>query len=184
MFSDIGRKPHNSACFAEIIEKIRADDPSGISDLRSSFESGIELLLARRNVQGIEAEVALILSTMHRDVKNGSVSDPAQLLELLQFAVAHAPGVEAGKRPVIEEQWAIHGALQDLSFTERDALVRFYLFEQEPGQIELETGVSRVHLQIIRSKCRNAFLDSRGRFSGTDSTILKRNLRRAATASG
>jgi hypothetical protein len=41
------------ARFAEIIRKLQAHDPSGMDDLRTMFDRGLRLLLARRGVQDL-----------------------------------------------------------------------------------------------------------------------------------
>jgi hypothetical protein len=144
------------ARFAEIKRKLRADDPSGMDALRTMFDSGLRLLLVRRGVLDTERISGIVLSRAADLVRRRTLSDPATLASHLRTAMneiqPRVGGAGSGTQPA--EAAKAREVLAGLDESEREALLRFYLREQQPARICRELGLTEQAFFELKSRVR------------------------------
>jgi hypothetical protein len=157
-------REHDSADlarFAEITRKIQAHDPSGMDDLRTTFDGGLRLLLARRGVEDIDRISGIVLSRAADLVRRQALADPATLPSDLRTAMNEIwPSV--GRAPIDTEPAVTaeaRGILASLDGSEREALLRFYLREQLSAQICLDLGLTEYAFSALKSRVRAKYFE-------------------------
>ena len=157
-------REHDSADlarFAEIIRKLQAHDPSGMDDLRTTFDGGLRLLLARRGVEDIDRISGIVLSRAANLVRRQAPANPATLPSHLRAAMNEIrPSV--GCAPINTQPAEIPEAreiLASLDGGEREAMLRFYLREQKPAQICADMGLSEDAFFALKSRVRAKYFE-------------------------
>jgi hypothetical protein len=150
---------HDSAYlarFADITRKLQAHDPTGMDALRTMFDGGLRLLLVRRGVLDTEGISGIVLRRAADLVRCRTPSDPATLPCHLRTAMNEIqPRVGRGgigTRPA--ETVEAREVLAKLDEGEREALLRFYLREQQPAQICRELGLTEQAFSALKSRVR------------------------------
>jgi hypothetical protein len=157
-------REHDSADlarFAEIIRKLQAHDPSGMDDLRTTFDGGLRLLLARRGVEDIDRISGIVLSRAADRVRGRVSADPATLpsdlctaMNAIRSSLGRAPiGTQAAETAEARE------ILHSLDGNEREALLRFYLRKQPPAQICVDLGLTECAFSALKSSVRAKYFE-------------------------
>jgi hypothetical protein len=151
------------ARFADITRKLQAHDPSGMDALRTMFDRGLRLLLVRRGVLDTERISGVVLSRAADLVRRRAPSDPAALPSHLRTAMNQIqPQVgRAGIGTQPAETAEAREVLAGLDESEREALLRFYLREQQPAQICRELGLTEQAFSALKSSVRAKYRELR-----------------------
>jgi hypothetical protein len=149
---------HDSAdlACADITRKLQVHDPSGMDALRTMFDSGLRLLLVRRGVLDTEGIGGIVLSRAAALVRRRTPSAPATLASHLRTAMNEIqPRVgRAGISPQPAKTAEAREALAELDESESEALLRFYVREQQPAQICRELGLTEQAFFALKSRVR------------------------------
>lgn len=148
------------ARFAEIIRKLQAHDPSGMDDLRTMFDRGLRLLLARRGVQDIDRISGIVLSRA-ADLVRQAPADPATLPSHIRAAMNEigTPNGRAGIGIQPVETAEAREVLASLDGNEREALIRFYIREQQSAQICQDMGFPEYAFSALKSRVRAKYFE-------------------------
>lgn len=147
--------------FAEIIRKLQAHDPSGMDDMRTMFDRGLRLLLARRGVQDIDHASGIIMSRAAELVRRRAPFDPARLPAQLRTALNEIHPAE-GSAPIgtqSAETAKAREVLASLEGSEREALLRFYVREQRPAQICVDLDFTECAFSALKSRVRAQYFE-------------------------
>ena len=151
------------ARFADITRRLQVHDPSGMDALRATFDPGLRLLLVRRGVLDTERVSGMVLSLAADLVRRRTPSDPAALPSHLRNAMNEiqprvgCPGI--GPQPA--ETAEAREVLARLDESEREALLRFYLREQQPAQICRDLGLTEQAFSALKSRVRAKYRELR-----------------------
>ena len=156
-----GDRAADYPCFTEITRKLRAHDPSGMDDLRATFDRGLRLLLVRRGVQDTERISELVLSRAADLVRRGASFDPETLPCQLRTAMNEIRPADGGAgmcgQPVKTAE--AREVLARLDGSEYEALLRFYLRGQKPAQICLDLGLTEDAFSALKSRARAKYFE-------------------------
>jgi len=149
------------ARFAEITRKLQARDPSGMDDLRTMFDRGLRLLLARRGVEDIDRISGIVLSRAADLVRLRTPALAAMLPSHLRTAMneirSSAGGAPIGAQPAgVAQAREILGSLDG---SEREALLRFYLREQPPAQICVDMRLTEHAFSALKTRVRAKYFE-------------------------
>jgi len=147
--------------FAEVIRKLQAHDPSGMDDLRTMFDRGLRLLLARRGVEDADRASGMVLSRAAELVRRSVPFDPARLPSQLRTALNEIHPAE-GSAPLgtpSAETAEAREVLASLDGSEREALLRFYLREQRPDKICVDLGFTEHAFSALKSRVRAKYFE-------------------------
>ena len=151
----------DSARFAEITRKLQVHDPSGMDDLRTTFDCGLRLLLVRRGVQDLDRTSEIVLSRAADLVRGRVPCDPAMLPSQIRTAMNEIRLAE-GRAPIRTqpaETAEAREVLAGLEGGEREALLRFYLHEQWPAQICADLGLTEFAFSTLKSRVRAKYFE-------------------------
>ena len=186
--------PADSAAWASLVERIRADDPSGMEELYRVFSQGIRFYLCRQlGTQDLDDRVHDIFLIVTQSIRRGDLREPDRLMgyvrTVLRRQVAshieqivhsrnnHADletGLRLSDRRPDPERSAIQNENQTLALRilhslktrDREVLVRFYLKEQAPEEICRELDLSATQFRLIKSRAKTRFVElAKRRFS-------------------
>ncbi len=186
--------PADSAAWASLVERIRADDPSGMEELYRVFSQGIRFYLCRQlGTQDLDDRVHDIFLIVTQSIRRGDLREPDRLMgyvrTVLRRQVAshieqivhsrnnHADletGLRLSDRRPDPERSAIQNenqtlalrVLHSLKTRDREVLVRFYLKEQAPEEICRELDLSATQFRLIKSRAKTRFVElAKRRFS-------------------
>lgn len=146
--------------FAEIIRKLQAHDPSGMDDLRTMFNRGLRLLLARRGVQDLD-RISRIVISRAADLVRQATTDPATLPSHIRTAMNEIRPSDGragiGMRSVNMAE--AREALASLDGIEHQALIRFYLHEQQSAQICQDMGFTEHAFSALKSRMKAKYFE-------------------------
>ncbi|MBZ5584162.1 MAG: sigma-70 family RNA polymerase sigma factor [Acidobacteriia bacterium] len=169
----------------ELVERIRAGEPSGMEDLYRVFSEGIRFHLCRQlGSQDLDDKIHDIFVIIAQSIQNGELRQPERLMGYVRTVVrrqiaAYVNGVVETRRreavldpgmPVsdhhpdperraIERQNAEMAmrVLQSIPKRDREVLVRFYLREQSAPEICGEMGLTENQFRLIKSRAKARF---------------------------
>lgn len=172
--------------WANLVERIQADDPSGMEDLYRVFSHGIRFYLCRQlGSQDLDDRLHDIFLTITQSIRRGDLREPERLMgyvrtvlrrhvaseieSIVQSRSNHADldtGIRLADRRPNPESSAIRRENQDLAMRvlnslkrrDREVLIRFYLKEQEPGDICRDLALSATQFRLIKSRAKNRFV--------------------------
>jgi RNA polymerase sigma-70 factor, ECF subfamily len=171
--------------WSALVERIRAGEPSGMEELYRVFYKGIRFYLFRRvGPQDLDDRVHDVFLIITQSILRGELREPDRLMGYVRTVVrrqvaAHIDGavqarhsrvdIDSGinladhhpdpERGAIERQ-TLELALRVLNSIpkrDREVLTRFYLKEQQPGQICHEMALSETQFRLIKSRAKARF---------------------------
>jgi len=183
---DFGNKVDSSdPSWPNLVERIRAGEPSGMEDLYGVFSKGIRFYLCRQlGPQDLDDKVHDIFLIITKSIQNGELRDPERLMGYVRTIVrrqvaAHINAMVQARRNqtdldfgtaltdyhpnperrIIEEQnlKLAMRILSSLHKREREVLIRFYLREQTPAQICHDLGLTETQFRLIKSRAKARF---------------------------
>jgi len=169
----------------DLVEKIKADDQSGMEELYRVFSRGVRFYLCRQlGPQDLEDKVHDTFLIVVQAVRRGELREPERLMGFVRTVVrrqvaAHIDqavhtrrqqvGLESGTAVVDlnrdPEETAIHqqheqiakGILNSISKRDREILTRFYLLEQSQEQICDQMNLTETQFRLLKSRAKARF---------------------------
>lgn len=181
-------------CWTDVVERIRARNPSGMEDLWHVFNTGVRFYLCRQlPAQDLEDKLHEIFVMVTQSIQNGDVREPERLMGYVRTVVRrqlaghiatmvkarqalamldrgglitdHTPDPERGVIERENTEIALR-VLRGLNRRDREVLVRFYLREQEQQDICREMCLTDTQFRVIKSRAKARFGElGRTRFS-------------------
>lgn len=180
--------------WAGLVERIQANDPSGMEELYRVFTTGIRFYLCRHlGPQDLDDKVHDAFLTIAQSIRRGEVREPERLMGYVRTVIrrqvaGYIAGAVEARRNRIEpdrgvllrdrqpdpERRAIEHqnvevalrVLQSLPRRDREVLVRFYLREQSPHQICRDMRLTETQFRLTKSRAKARFTElGRARFA-------------------
>ncbi len=179
------RRDAGDSSWAELVEKIRAGDESGMEDLYRVFSEGIRFHLCRQlGPQDLDDKIHDIFVIIAQSIRKGELRQPERLMGYVRTIVrrqlaAYVNGViEARRRETVldpgmslsdhhpdPERRAIERqnaevamrVLKSIPQRDREVLVRFYLKEQTAPEICGDMGLTENQFRLIKSRAKARF---------------------------
>jgi len=175
----------SSPHWIDLVEKIKADDQSGMEELYRVFSRGVRFYLCRQlGPQDLEDKVHDTFLIVVQAVRRGELREPERLMGFVRTVVrrqvaAHIDqavhtrrqqvGLESGTSVVDlnrdPEETAIHlqheqiakRVLNSISKRDREILTRFYLLEQSQEQICDQMNLTETQFRLLKSRAKARF---------------------------
>ena len=169
----------------ELVERIKADDQSGMEELYRVFSRGVRFYLCRQlGPQDLEDKVHDTFLIVVQAVRRGELREPERLMGFVRTVVrrqvaAHIDqavhnrrqqvGLESGTTVVDlnrdPEETAIRQqheqiakrVLNSISKRDREILTRFYLLEQSQQQICDQMSLTETQFRLLKSRAKARF---------------------------
>ena len=169
----------------ELVERIKADDQSGMEELYRVFSRGVRFYLCRQlGPQDLEDKVHDTFLIVVQAVRRGELREPERLMGFVRTVVrrqvaAHIDqavhnrrqqvGLESGTAVVDmnrdPEETAIRQqheqiakrVLNSISKRDREILTRFYLLEQSQQQICDQMNLTETQFRLLKSRAKARF---------------------------
>jgi RNA polymerase sigma factor (sigma-70 family) len=179
--------PASPQPWASLVERIRADDPSGMEELYRVFTTGIRFYLCRQlGSQDLDDKVHDAFLTITQSIRRGDLREPERLMGYVRTVIRRQVAGYIGtavesRRNVVDpdhgailrdrqpdpERRAIEGqnlelamrVLNTLPRRDREVLVRFYLQEQSPRQICRDMGLTQTQFRLTKSRAKARFTE-------------------------
>lgn len=180
--------------WVSMVERIQADDPSGMEELYRVFTTGIRFYLCRQlGPQDLDDKVHDAFLTITQSIRRGDLREPERLMGYVRTIVRRQVAGYIGsavesRRTLVDPD---HGAilrdrqpdpesrviedqnvelamrvLNTLPRRDREVLVRFYLKEQSPRQICRDLGLTKTQFRLTKSRAKARFTElSKARFA-------------------
>jgi len=170
-----------------MVERIQANDPTGMEDLYSVFTTGIRFYLCRQlGPQDLDDKVHDAFLTITQSIRRGDLREPERLMGYVRTVVRRqvasyiGAAVESRRTLVDPDHGAIlrdrqpdpeRRAIEDqnnslamrvlntLPRRDREVLVRFYLQEQSPPQICREMKLTQTQFRLTKSRAKARFTE-------------------------
>lgn len=171
--------------WAELVEKIRRNDPEGLEELYRVFSRGVRFYLCRQlGPQDLDDRVHDTFIIVSQAIQRGELREPDRLMGYVRTIVRRQVAAQiednvlsrkqqfdldwglavkdSGSDP---EQAAIRQqnqqlavkVLKSISPRDREILIRFYLWEQPAGQICTEMGLTDTQFRLLKSRAKARF---------------------------
>ena len=178
-------EPVNRTAWEDLVDRICANDPTGMEDLYAVFSRGIRFYLFRQlGVQEVEDKVHDIFLIVVQAIRRGDLRAPERLMGFVRTVVRrqvagyidqaiHArrehSDLESGAGIMDHrhdpEQKAISDErvdlmtqiLQGISKRDQEILTRFYLLEQTQEEICAQMNLSETQFRLLKSRAKARF---------------------------
>jgi RNA polymerase sigma factor (sigma-70 family) len=175
----------SAACWIDLVEKIRQNDPDGLSELYRVFSRGVRYYLCRQlGPQDLDDRVHDTFIVVAEAIQRGELREPDRLMGYVRTIVRRQVAAQiednvVSRRQQFDLDWglAVHdGAsnpeeaaihhenqqiivrvLESIAPRDREVLIRFYLWEQLPEQICAEMGLSDTQFRLLKSRAKSRF---------------------------
>jgi len=177
--------PFSGPDWRNLVEKIKADDQSGMEELYHVFSRGVRFYLCRQlGPQDLEDKIHDTFLIVVQAVRRGELREPERLMGFVRTVVrrqvaAHIDqavhtrrqqvGIESGTTVVDlnrdPEENAIRQqheqiakrVLNSISKRDREILIRFYLLEQTQQQICTQMNLTETQFRLLKSRAKARF---------------------------
>jgi RNA polymerase sigma-70 factor, ECF subfamily len=181
--------------WADVVDRIRCDDPSGLEELYKVFCKGVRFFMLRQfGVRDLDDKVHDIFVIVAQAIQRGDLRDPERLMGYMRTvirrqAAAHIERIVQERRqqadlddviPFVQDQQkdpereAIDNekteiaarVLRSLCTRDREVLIRFYVKGQRPETIWAEMGLTPTQFRLIKSRAKARYTElCQARFS-------------------
>lgn len=180
--------------WASLVQRIQANDPSGLEELYRVFTTGIRFYLCRQlGPQDLEDKVHDAFLTITQSIRRGDLREPERLMGYVRTVIRRQVAgyiatavdsrrnrVDPDRSPMLRdrrpdpERIAIERQnvdlalriLQSLPRRDREVLMRFYLKEQSPRQICRDLRLTQTQFRLTKSRAKARFAElGRARFA-------------------
>lgn len=183
----LSEPPATPQPWAGIVERIQANDPSGMEELYAVFTTGIRFYLCRQlGPQDLDDKVHDAFLTIAQSIRRGDLREPERLMGYVRTVVRRQVAGYIGtavesRRNIVDpdhgavlrdqqldpERKAIEGQNVELAMRvlgtlprrDREVLVRFYLQEQSPRQICRDMGLTPTQFRLTKSRAKARFTE-------------------------
>jgi RNA polymerase sigma factor (sigma-70 family) len=175
----------SAASWTELVEKIRQNDPDGLSELYRVFSRGVRYYLCRQlGPQDLDDRVHDTFIVVAEAIQRGELREPDRLMGYVRTIVRRQVAAQiednvVSRRQQFDLDWglAVHDrasnpeeaaiqqenqqiairVLESIAPRDREVLIRFYLWEQPPEQICAEMGLSDTQFRLLKSRAKSRF---------------------------
>jgi RNA polymerase sigma-70 factor, ECF subfamily len=181
--------------WADIVDRIRRDEPSGMEELYKVFRKGVRFFLLRQfGVRDLDDKVHDIFVIVLTAIKRGDLREPERLMGFVRTvirrqAAAHIEQIKQERRqqadlddviPFVQDEQKDpeHEAidkekteiaarvLRSLCTRDREVLIRFYVKGHRPETIWAEMGLTPTQFRLIKSRAKGRYTElCQARFS-------------------
>jgi RNA polymerase sigma factor (sigma-70 family) len=172
-----------SSQWIELVDRIRAGDPSAMQELYQIFGRGVRFYLCRQlGMQEVDDTFVVVVQA----IRNGELREPERLMGFVRtvarrMVAGHIDhlvhrrrdnvGIESGvvipDRRITPEEQTIQRekvdvmlqVLREMSGRDRDVLTRFYLYEQPQEQICREMKLTPTQFRLLKSRAKTRFAE-------------------------
>jgi RNA polymerase sigma-70 factor, ECF subfamily len=171
--------------WAEVVERIRRGDPSGMEELYRVFSKGVRFFLYRQlGPRDLDDKLHDVFVIVAQAIQRGDLRDPDRLMGYVRTVMRrqvaghienaiqerrnhtdldgtlvladHHPDPERGAIARQNDELAKR-ILQSIGKRDREVLIRFYLEEQSPELICREMGLTETQFRLIKSRAKARF---------------------------
>ncbi|HLI83301.1 MAG TPA: sigma-70 family RNA polymerase sigma factor [Bryobacteraceae bacterium] len=171
--------------WAEVVERIRRGDPSGLAELYQVFSKGVRFFLYRQlGPRDLDDKLHDVFVIVAQAIQRGDLRDPERLMGYVRTVIRrqvaghieeaiqerrnhadlegtliladHHPDPERGAIEKQNDELAMR-ILQSIGKRDREVLTRFYLDEQPPERICREMGLTETQFRLIKSRAKARF---------------------------
>ena len=171
--------------WAELVDRIRQNDSSGLEDLYRVFSRGVRFYLCRQlGPQDLDDKVHDTFLIVAQAIQRGELREPERLMGYVRTIVRRQVAAQIednvhSRRHQIDLDWglAVHDAasnpeqtaiqqenqeialkvLKSIAPRDREILIRFYLREQPADQICAEMGLTETQFRLLKSRAKARF---------------------------
>jgi RNA polymerase sigma factor (sigma-70 family) len=172
-------------CWADLVEKIRQNDPDGLEELYRVFSRGVRFYLCRQlGPQDLDDRVHDTFIVVAQAIQRGELREPDRLMGYVRTIVRRQVAAQIednvlSRRQQFDLDWglAVRDAasnpeqaairqenqqlavkvLKSIAPRDREILIRFYLWEQPPEQICSEMGLTDTQFRLLKSRAKARF---------------------------
>jgi RNA polymerase sigma-70 factor (ECF subfamily) len=173
------------AAWVDLVERIRGNQTDGMEELYRLFSKGIRFYLCRQlGPQELDDKVHDTFLIVVQSIRRGELREPERLMGFVRTIVrrqvaAHIDRVVQNRREqadldssmkvpdprdnpeeaaiFLQRNELIRRVLSELTDRDREILNRFYLQEQEQGQICQEMGLTETQFRLLKSRAKARF---------------------------
>jgi RNA polymerase sigma-70 factor, ECF subfamily len=171
--------------WAEVVERIRTGDPSGMAELYQVFSKGVRFFLYRQlGPRDLDDKLHDVFVIVAQAIQRGDLRDPERLMGYVRTVIRrqvaghieeaiqerrnhtdlegtliladHHPDPERGAIEKQNDELAKR-ILHSIGKRDREVLTRFYLEEQSPDRICREMGLTETQFRLIKSRAKARF---------------------------
>ncbi len=182
---DVEPCPEAYAGWVDLVERIRTSRTDGMAELYELFSKGIRFYLCRQlGPQELDDKVHDTFVVVVQAIRRGELREPQRLMGFVRTIVrrqvaAHIDKVVHDRRDQQDMESTvriadprgnpedaaifrqrnelIHKVLHELGTRDREILTRFYLWEQDQGQICVEMHLSETQFRLLKSRAKARF---------------------------
>jgi RNA polymerase sigma factor (sigma-70 family) len=171
--------------WAELVEKIRLNEPDGLEELYRVFSRGVRFYLCRQlGPQDLDDRVHDTFIIVAQAIQRGELREPDRLMGYVRTIVRRQVAAQiednvlsrrkqfdldwglavkdTGSNPEqaairLENQQLAVRVLKSIAPRDREILIRFYLWEQPATQICAEMGLTDTQFRLLKSRAKARF---------------------------
>jgi len=177
--------PATNYPWADLVEKIRQNDPIGMEELYRVFSRGVRFYLCRQlGPQDLDDRIHDTFLIVAQAIQRGDLREPDRLMGYVRTIVRRQVAAQIednvlSRRQQFDLDWglAVHDVgsnpeqtairvenqeiamrvLKSIAPRDREILIRFYLWEQPAGQICTEMGLTETQFRLLKSRAKARF---------------------------
>jgi RNA polymerase sigma factor (sigma-70 family) len=179
------RRDSSQPAWAELVDKIKQNDTTGLEELYRVFSRGVRFYLCRQlGPQDLDDRVHDTFLTVAQAIQRGDLREPERLMGYVRTIVRRQVAAQIeenvhSRKHEIDLDWglAVHDAgsnpeqtaiqsqneeiarkvLKSIAPRDREILIRFYLEEQPAEQICDEMGLTETQFRLLKSRAKARF---------------------------
>jgi RNA polymerase sigma-70 factor (ECF subfamily) len=183
--SSDSRQAASEPVWADLVDKIKQNDKTGLEELYRVFSRGVRYYFCRQlGPQDVDDRVHDAFLTVAQAIQRGDVREPERLMGYVRTIVSRRiaaqieENVHSRKREIdLDSGLAVHDAgsnpeqaaiksqnediarkmLNSITPRDREILMRFYLEEQTANQICDEMGLTETQFRLLKSRAKARF---------------------------
>jgi RNA polymerase sigma-70 factor (ECF subfamily) len=183
--SSTTRQASSQPAWAELVDKIKQNDTTGLEELYRVFSRGIRFYLCRQlGPQDLDDRVHDTFLTVAQAIHRGDLREPERLMGYVHTIVRRQVAAQIeenvhSRKHEIDLDWglAVHDAasnpeqtaiqsqnediarrvLNSITPRDREVLIRFYLEEQSAEQICDAMGLTETQFRLLKSRAKARF---------------------------
>jgi len=171
--------------WAELVEKIRRNDPDGLEELYRVFSRGVRFYLCRQlGPQDLDDRVHDTFISVAQAIQRGELREPDRLMGYVRTIVRRQVAAQIednvlSRRQQFDLDWGLAvrdtgsnpeqaairqenqqiavKVLKSIAPRDREILIRFYLWEQPAEQICTEMDLTDTQFRLLKSRAKARF---------------------------
>jgi RNA polymerase sigma factor (sigma-70 family) len=183
--ADHSSQPDPQPCWADLVSRIRQNDPEGMEELYRVFSRGVRFYLCRQlGPQDLDDRVHDTFLIVAQAIQRGELREPHRLMGYVRTIVRRQVAAQIednilSRKQAYDLDWGL--AVQDIASNpeqsairrenqqialkvlksisprDREILIRFYLWEQPAERICAEMGLTDTQFRLLKSRAKARF---------------------------